>query len=43
MILHLRERWKATQGLLSSVNMIFARFAADAALLDTILLRDCDL
>ena len=43
MIVHLGECWKATQGLLSSVDMLLTGCAADAALLDTILLRDCDL
>ncbi len=37
------ECWKAPQGLLSSVDMLLTRRAADAALLDTILLRHCDL
>lgn len=40
---YLCKCWEATQGLLSSVYMLFTGFTADAALLDTILLRDCDL
>ena len=42
-MLYLCKCWQATQGLLSSVYILSTGFSADAALLDTILLRNCNL
>ena len=43
MKVYLRKCRQATQGFLGSVSMLFTGISGDAALLDTILLRDCDL